>query len=205
MSSNSRRRRAAEPVWPGMLPPQRAGRRRAGHRPLRRGLRRIWLVLGLAVAGSVAAVTVVLVYTAAATGPRQSAVVVDPVLGGGPGCEPVRTEQLVRGNGIGGTDSGPNVILAFQHAYYVARSGTVARQATTPDAAVSAADVIDTGIASIPADTKHCVLITPISDGRFDVVVSEIRPDATVHSYRQFVTVTARNGAVLIAKIERPA
>ncbi|RJO75178.1 hypothetical protein D5S18_17605 [Nocardia panacis] len=184
-----------------MIPPQRLPRRKKA----RRGVHRVWLVFGLAAAVSAAAVTVVLVYTAAATNPRQSAVVVDPVLGGGPGCEPVRSPQFVRGNGVGSTDSGPDVILAFQHAYYVARSGVAARQVTTPDASVSPAEVIDTGITSVPGDTRHCVLITPMLDGRFDVVVSEIRPDAAVHTYRQFVTVTAMGTSIAISKIERPA
>lgn len=159
----------------------------------------------VAIGGSLAAVAVVLVYTAAVTNPRQAATAADPVLGGGPGCEPTRTEQLVRGNGIGSSANGPETILAFQHAYYVARSGTRARALTTQDAAVPTAEVIDAGIASIPAGTQHCVLITPLADGRFDVVISEMRPDAPVRTYRQFVTVTARDGAIAITKIAPPS
>ncbi|MGX1776511.1 MULTISPECIES: hypothetical protein [Nocardia] len=192
------RGRAAVPLWPGMIPPPRPQRWHAYR------TRRPWLVGTVALAGSMAAVAVVLVYTAEAGAPRQSATYADPVLGGGPGCQPTRGDQLVRGNGSGSTASGPDVILAFQYAYYVARSGSDARAVTTPDAAVPPVSVIDAGIRSVPAGTQHCVMITPMADGRFDVVITEVRPDAAVRTYRQFVTVTAGAGAVSIAKIAPP-
>jgi hypothetical protein len=194
------RGRSAAPLWPGMIPPPRAQRRL----PPPGG--RSWLVLATALVASLATVAVVLVYTAAATNPRRSvATVTDPVLGGGPGCEPTRTDQLVRGNGTGSTASGPDVILAFQHAYYVVRSGAAARSLTTPDATVSSVELIDKGIASIPAATEHCVLVTPMLDGRFDVVITEIRPNTPVRTYRQFVTVTDSNGIFAINKITPPS
>ncbi|MCP2319961.1 hypothetical protein APR12_005339 [Nocardia amikacinitolerans] len=205
------REAATTPLWPGMIPPQQVGqplRRQQGKRSPRRGRprnrRRPWLVGGATVGASLAAVAVVLVYAAEVTEPRQSATVADPVLGGGPGCEPTRSDQLVRGNGTGSLASGPDAILAFQHAYYVTKSGVAARAATTPDAAVSRIDVIDAGIASVPVGTSHCVLVLPLPDGRFDVVITETRPDAAVRTYRQFVTVTPRDGDVLISKIAPP-
>ncbi|WP_234390970.1 hypothetical protein [Nocardia suismassiliense] len=192
------RHTAAEPLWPGMIPPPRPQRWHAQ----RRG--RPFLVGSAAVVGSMAAVAVVLVYTAAASPPRQSATYVDPVLGGAPSCQPTRNDQLVRGNGTGSTASGPDVILAFQYAYYVSRSGAAARAVTTPDAAVPSVDVISAGINSVPAGTQHCVLVTPMADGRFDVVITEIRPASAIRTYRQFVTVTAGSGPVSIAKIAPP-
>ncbi|WP_245668879.1 hypothetical protein [Nocardia xishanensis] len=200
------------PLWPGMIPPQQIGQplpspKRRGRPPRRgrpRNRRRPWLV-GVATFGaSLAAVAVVLVYAAEVTEPRQSATVADPVLGGGPGCEPTRSGQLVRGNGTGSLASGPDAILAFQHAYYVTKSGAEARAVTTPDAAVSRVDVIDAGIASVPPGSRHCVLVLPLPDGRFDVVITETRPDAVVRTYRQFVTVTQRGDDVLISKIAPP-
>ncbi|WP_227996863.1 hypothetical protein [Nocardia australiensis] len=168
--------------------------------------RRSWLVLATALVASLATVAVVLVYTAAANPARRPvATVTDPVLGGGPGCEPTRTDQLVRGDGTGSTLSGPEVIMAFQYAYYVIRSGAGARALTTPDAAVSAVEQIDKGIASIPAGTRHCVMITPMLDGRFDVVITELRPDSVARTYRQFVTVAADNGVFAIDKITAPS
>ncbi|MFD0360250.1 hypothetical protein ACFQZZ_02165 [Nocardia sp. GCM10030253] len=178
-------------------PQRRPGR--AHHGPLR-----FWWLGAFAIGGSLATAAVVLVYSAAATNPRQSATVADPVLGGGPGCEATRSEQLVRGNGIGSTTTGPEVILAFQHAYYVERSGEAARAVTTPDASVPRVEVIDAGIASIPPDSRHCVLIVPMNDGRFDVVITESRPNATVRTYRQIVSVADRDGAVIITKIAPP-
>ncbi|MFQ6331202.1 hypothetical protein ACLMAL_34410 [Nocardia sp. CWNU-33] len=222
------------PLWPGMIsselpqrldisqrleppqrlqPPQRVDPRqslsrqrrsrrradRAHHGPLR-----FWWLGAFAIGGSLATAAIVLVYSAAVTDPRQSATVIDPVLGGRPGCEATRTEQLVRGNGIGSSATGPEVILAFQHAYYVERSGQAARALTTPDAAVPKIEVIDAGIASIPPGSQHCVLIVPMSDGRFDVVITESRPNSTVRTYRQIVTVADREGSIVITKIAPP-
>ncbi|MFE7744148.1 hypothetical protein [Nocardia sp. NPDC057455] len=198
------------PTWPGMIsgqePPPRRDRHRASRdrRRARRGPRRAWLVGGVGLAGSLAAAALVLVYTDAASAPRQSATVADPVLGGGPGCEPTRGGQLVRGNGTGSFASGPDVILAFQHAYYVTRSGAVARSLTVPDAAVPPVAVIDAGIASVPTGTQHCVMITPMLDGRYDVVITELRPDSANRTYRQFVTVATTDGKAAIIKIAAP-
>ncbi|MGY4099776.1 hypothetical protein ACW2Q0_09485 [Nocardia sp. R16R-3T] len=211
VSSNTARRggRSADPLWPGMLPPGRAPQVLTAprpHRRKRRTPRRHWLVGSVAFFGALAAVAVVLVYTAEASNTRQStATVTDPVLGGGPNCEPTRTEQLVRGNGTGSTKSGPDVILAFQYAYYVTRSGWDARALTISDAAVSSVAVIDAGITSIPLGTQHCVMISPMLDGRFDVVITEFRTDATVRTYRQFVTVAPHEASTVITKIAPPS
>lgn len=196
--------RAAAPLWPGMLTPGPSPA--AQPAPPKPRVRRSLVVGLVAVAGSLATAAVVLTYTAAATNPRQPvAAITDPILGGGPGCEPTRENGLVRGNGLGSTDTGPEAVLAFQHAYYVTRSGTAARAVTTPDAAVSSVEVIDAGIASVPPNTQHCVLITQMADGRFDVVITESRPDGAVRTYRQFVTVTVWEGRVVIAAIARPS
>ncbi|MGW4354630.1 hypothetical protein ACWELJ_21375 [Nocardia sp. NPDC004582] len=125
----------------------------------------------------------------------------DPVLGGGPGCDPVRTPNLVRGNGTGAKTSPADVVLAFQHAYYVTRSGAVARSFTTPDALVPTAEVIDGGIATIPQGTRYCVSVSPGPDGQWSVVVTEIRPDTGVQSYPQLVTTTVVGGQTLITRI----
>lgn len=136
--------------------------------------------------------------------PATMASTADLALGGGPGCEPVRSPEVVRGNGIGSTGSGADAILAFQHAYYVDRSGAVARAATAPDAWVSTAQTIDAGIATVPVGTHHCVQITPLPDGRFDVVITESRPDHTSRTYRQLVSVGLRDGTTVITRIDPP-
>ncbi|MEV0773632.1 hypothetical protein [Nocardia salmonicida] len=127
---------------------------------------------------------------------------VDATLGGGPGCAPTRQPTLVRGNGTGSTKSGPDVILAFQHAYYTTRSGVAARKMTTPDADVSAVEVIDAGIATIPVDTRYCITVTPTAQpDQFTVLIAEVRPDSTVRSYQQLVTVAVIGTETLITRI----
>nr|WP_232542418.1 hypothetical protein [Nocardia bovistercoris] len=189
---------------PRTLPPLHKGKRKRKPPP-RRSRGRPLLVGSVALVGSLATAAVVLVYTTQVMAPQQAATAGDPVLGGGPGCEATRTAQLVRGNGIGSTANGPDVVLAFQHAYYVSRSGAEARALATVDAAVPAADVIGGGIASVPAGTQHCVLITPLADGRYDVVITEARPDAPMRTYRQFVTVADVDGTVAITRIAAPS
>ncbi len=70
---------------------------------------------------------------------------------------------------------------------------------------MSSEAVIDAGIASVPAGTRHCVLITALSVDRFDVVVTETRPGPTVRTYRQFVTVAAGPEGVEITAIGPPS
>jgi hypothetical protein len=181
-----------------MIPPRQSRRQRAPRRGM--VIASATMITALALTGGTALVRL----EAHAQRPETEAMVrtVDLTLGGGPGCEPIRTAQLVRGNGVGSTASGPDVILAFQHAYYVARSGSLARMVTAPDAWVSQAEVIDVGIATVPVGTRHCVQITPLPDGRFDVQVTETRPDQTVRMYRELVTVSMRHGATMITRID---
>jgi hypothetical protein len=48
------------------------------------------------------------------------------------------------------------------------------------------------------------VQITALPDGRYDVVITESRPDRTSRTYRQVVTVAARDGATVITRIDPP-
>ncbi len=77
------------------------------------------------------------------------------------GCIEQVSGDAVSGSGVGDLRSGPGVILAFEHAYFVARSGHTARSLTTADAAVPAAEVIQLGIDSTPVGTRYCVQISP--------------------------------------------
>lgn len=138
----------------------------------------------------------------APTPPEALVGTVDLGLGGGAECAPVRTAELVRGNGIGSTESGPDAILAFQHAYYVTRSGIAARAVTAPDAWVSPAAVIDVGIATVPVGTRHCVEIVPQPSGVYFVTITETRLDRSTRIYRQSVTVGGPAGTTLITRIE---
>ncbi|WP_378731791.1 hypothetical protein [Nocardia brasiliensis] len=117
-------------------------------------------------------------------------------------CPTERAESIVRGAEPGGTASGPDAILAFQHAYYVERSGERVRQAVAPDAAVSPAATIQRGIDTIPAGTTHCVRIVTIADNRYSVEVTEYRPGGAPATYnKQTVTTAVIDGRTLITGI----
>ncbi|WP_216916936.1 hypothetical protein [Nocardia noduli] len=101
----------------------------------------------------------------------------------------------------GDTDSGPGVILAFESAYYLDRSGAKARGFTTGDAALPSAAAIQTGIDSVPRGTTHCVRIAPAGPGGWAVDLSEQRPGQPTQVYRQTITTTSHDGRVLITGI----
>ncbi len=183
-------------VWPGMIAPAPPRRRTRG---------RAVLVGSAATVGTVLVVGGLVLSRVEARVPPTAEVLAgtaDLGLGGGGGCEPVRTAELVRGNGPGSTASGPDVILAFQHAYYVTRSGVVARAVTAPDAWVSTAAVIDVGIATVPVGTRHCVEIVPQPTGVFFVTVTETRLDRSTRVYRQAVTVGTLADTTVITRID---
>ncbi|GAJ84649.1 hypothetical protein NBRGN_078_00110 [Nocardia brasiliensis NBRC 14402] len=158
-----------------------------------------WLIpaLGVVVAGALAAVAFVVFGgnsapdTAAA--PTQTLV---PAAAPGAPCEAERVGNRIKGNDPGGFDSGPAAIFAFQHAYYVARSGAEVRAATTPDAAVESAEAIQRGIDTIPVGTTYCVAITPGAfAGQYMVVVTENRPGRTPVTYNPQLVTTTKDGA----------
>lgn len=187
---------------PAAVTPADAGRRR-GRRALLVAGGGMVLAVGAVIAG---AFTLASTRTPAPalpriTTPAAASAVPDPVLGGGPGCAPARTPDLVRGNGLGGTDNGPDAILAFQRAYYITRSGAAAWAVVAPGAQVSPVAGIDAGIATVPPGTRYCLTITPAGDGAFLVVIAETRPDSTVRTYEQQVTVAAQGGRMLITRI----
>ncbi|MFC9658759.1 hypothetical protein ACFVJ5_00860 [Nocardia sp. NPDC127606] len=109
-------------------------------------------------------------------------------------CPTERTEIVLRSAEAGGTDSGPDAVLAFQYAYYVTRSGEQARAVVTPDADVSPAAVIQRGIDTIPVGTTHCVRITTVAADRFTVEVTEFRPAGAPATYTKQSVRTALVG-----------
>ncbi|WP_159925199.1 MULTISPECIES: hypothetical protein [Nocardia] len=117
-----------------------------------------------------------------------------------PGCTQARSEGRVSGTGPGGTGNGPDAILAFEHAYYVLRSGAAAR-AVVEGAAIPDAEGIQRGIDQVPVDTRYCVEISALSDGRYLVDLSEQWPGETAATFTQVVTVTSRDGRTLITAI----
>lgn len=88
----------------------------------------------------------------------------------------------------GDQKSGPGVIAAFEHAYYVTRSGTAVRELTTPDTSLPAKEKIQAGIDTVPTGTTHCVRITPISTGIYSVALTEMRPGQPPAQFPQTIT-----------------
>ncbi|MFI9511362.1 hypothetical protein [Nocardia sp. NPDC052566] len=116
-------------------------------------------------------------------------------------CPTERTGGTLRSAEAGGTGSGPDAVLAFQHAYYVARSGEQVRQVVAPDANVAPAPLIQRGIDSIPVGTTHCVRIATLAEGKYSVEVTEYRPGGVPATYKQTVTTAVIGGRTLITGI----
>ncbi|SUD49574.1 Uncharacterised protein [Nocardia otitidiscaviarum] len=116
-------------------------------------------------------------------------------------CGPASEPGLVRGKGPGGTDTGPNVILAFEYHYYVDRDAVRARELVTDDSSVPSADRIQSGIDTIPSGTAHCITVRTEEPERFLVGITEVRPDGTQPLYTQRVSTTTRDGRVFITAI----
>ncbi|MGR6584760.1 hypothetical protein ACT89R_29580 (plasmid) [Rhodococcus qingshengii] len=94
----------------------------------------------------------------------------------------------------GDQKSGPGVIAAFEHAYYVTRSGTAVRALTTPDTSLPAQEKIQAGIDTVPTGTTHCVRITPISAGIYSVALTEMRPGQPPAQFPQTITTEEFDG-----------
>ncbi|UGQ55200.1 hypothetical protein LRL17_30330 (plasmid) [Rhodococcus qingshengii] len=118
-------------------------------------------------------------------------------------CSPSPEAGVVRGSGPGGTGSGPDAILAFDHAYYVERSGAKARALLVSDAQVKSAtaEELQAGIDTIPAGTEHCVEIRPTEPNTFAVTLEQRYLDGSRVSGRQIVKVTDVGGRTLITSI----
>ncbi|MGW5570652.1 hypothetical protein ACWEVD_05570 [Nocardia thailandica] len=118
-------------------------------------------------------------------------------------CPDQQIGDRIQGSGPGGTDSGVAAILAFQYAYYVARSGDQAHTLAAPDATIPAGAEIQRGIDTIPIGTSHCLSITPTATaGQYRVVITEFRPDSAPRIYNAQLVGTAKvNGKTLITSI----
>ncbi|MFC9556057.1 hypothetical protein ACFTWF_35135 [Rhodococcus sp. NPDC056960] len=118
-------------------------------------------------------------------------------------CPALVLDGRVEGNGIGGTDSGPQAILAFDHGFYVARSGTQARRVVAPDSQVASAEQLQEGIDQTPEGTEHCLSIRPLAPGEWAVDVQEKRPNGEVNVYPQIFRTDNLGGQVLVTAITK--
>ncbi|MCX4091150.1 hypothetical protein [Nocardia sp. alder85J] len=117
-------------------------------------------------------------------------------------CPTEQRPTMMRGTEPGGTDTGFDAIMWFQHSYYVERSAARAWQVVAPDATVSPAAVIQRGIDSVPVGTGYCVWVVTLDPGRYSVQVTERRPGAAPTTYdKQTVSTTVVDGRTLITGI----
>lgn len=117
-------------------------------------------------------------------------------------CVTERSDTVVRGAERGDTTSGPDVIMRFQYAYYVERSGAAARSVVAPDARVSPAERIQAGIDSVAPGTEYCLRIVTVADGRYSVEITEYGPNDAPATYsKQTVTTAVIDGRTLITGI----
>jgi hypothetical protein len=119
---------------------------------------------------------------------------------GGP-CRAGDDGAVVRGDGPGGTDTGPHAVLGFDYAYFVMRDAAAARTFVAPNAAVGPVERLQVGIATVPAGTQHCLSITADGPDRYRVDLTTRHDHDEPSSYRQIVTTTTTAGRVLITAI----
>ncbi|UZF48461.1 hypothetical protein [Rhodococcus rhodochrous] len=114
-------------------------------------------------------------------------------------CAPVDEPGRIVGNGPGGRDSGPAVIQAFEHAYYVQRDGkAVAELMVLPG------NDIQSFIDAVPAGTEHCVTVLPTEDpNRWSVdVLLKFPPVGDEGIHKQWITTMPADGGLKIANVE---
>ncbi|MEV6361386.1 hypothetical protein [Nocardia asteroides] len=113
----------------------------------------------------------------------------------------------VTGSGPGDTTSGPAAILGFNYAYYVHRSAEEARQFLTAEPAVKPGDWLQAGIDAVPAQTHHCVTISPLDTfgdtELWAVTVTEYHPHGEPFAPRQIITTRTVDGQTRISSIAR--
>jgi hypothetical protein len=130
------------------------------------------------------------------------------------GCRQSSAGLAVSGTGAGNTRSGPGVILAFNHAYYVERSNAHALEFLAPGAEcvntqrgeryALTREFIQSGINKVAANTRYCVQIEPDAADRWQVEITEQVGSDTTAVTRQLVTTTTVDGRTLIATILAP-
>ncbi|WP_282781879.1 hypothetical protein [Nocardia sp. CC201C] len=121
-------------------------------------------------------------------------------------CYATAGDTTVVGAGPGDPATPAGVILAFEWAYYVDRSGARAREHVAPDATVPDAAAIQAGIDTVPDGTKYCVFLTRAdADGRtWQVELHEQYPtDPAPQRYAQVITTRTEGGRALITAITK--
>ncbi|WP_067723574.1 hypothetical protein [Nocardia yamanashiensis] len=160
-------------------------------------------VVGIAVAGTVAFMLPGRGDSqAAAPAPTKAA----PASAAPPWCASSRGDSVVVGDGKGkapGTPgvTGPDLILYQQWQWYVARNADAARSVLAPDAQAADPETARAAVAAVPQGTKHCVTITTLAKGAYDVQIEEKHPDGSKAHWQQRVSTAAPAGQLVITAI----
>lgn len=118
---------------------------------------------------------------------------------------PTRTDGAVStGRDPGDQTSGPNVIKAFDYAYYQWRSGTAARAMVSANGKVGSAIDIQTAIDVLDPQLRYCLAITDQGNNVYGVELTEIPTAGQRRIIRQEITTTEIGGKHWIAAIARP-
>ncbi len=112
---------------------------------------------------------------------------------------------VITGRDPGDTTSGPAVIKAFEHAYYVERNGAKARSYGTELARMGSAASMQTFIdTQLPPGTLYCTRITDRGAGLWSLELSEIPPGGGEPVLiRQLVQTAQVDGRTLITAITK--
>ena len=98
----------------------------------------------------------------------------------------------------GDQKTGTGVIAAFEHAYYVLRSGQAVRALAAPSSPLPTADTIQAGIDTVPLGTNYCLRTIETNDNHYTLVLTEMRPGEPATQFTQTITTTHVAGRWLI-------
>ncbi|MDV3357251.1 MULTISPECIES: hypothetical protein [unclassified Dietzia] len=155
-----------------------------------------WMLSSLLSGSETSASPTLTLPTTATTAPPS----VEPVVADSE-CESSDSATTVTGNGKGDRESAAGVVLAFQHAYYVARDADAIKPLLAKDSPITNLDALQEGIDSVARGTTHCLHIERDGDDAV-VELTETAPDGSATTYYQRVTTTRENGEVRIVSIE---
>jgi hypothetical protein len=134
--------------------------------------------------------------------PATASAVASPSTSAVQWCEILDSPERVSGNGAGSRDSGPQVILALEHAYYVERTAAAVRVLLAPEGRFGTDEEIQAGIDAVPTGTTHCVNITAAGTDRWSVSITERRPLGSTVVHHQLISTTQRDDRSVVAAVE---
>lgn len=123
-----------------------------------------------------------------------------------PFCSPTRIGATTVTNAAGDRSSGPGVIAAYEHRFFVARDPRAALDVTDRGTGVPAETQLAQGIADIPVGAPWCVAITPLGGEVYETTVRYLPAlGAQPVVWLLHLTVTNIGGVYTITNIEDQA